>query len=48
MMRIGSFGLCRLARKDQALKLANTFHAFHGQLVAFIDMLSHGRSSAAF
>jgi hypothetical protein len=40
----GSFGAVHLygTKGDQALKLTDTYHAFRGQLVAFIEMLKTG------
>jgi hypothetical protein len=40
----GSFGAVHLygTKGDLALKLTDTYHAFRGQLVAFIDMLRTG------
>ncbi len=46
----GSFGAVHLygTKGDLALKLADTYHAFRGQLVAFIDMLQEGRRPLPF
>jgi len=40
----GSFGAAHLygTKGDKALKLTDTYHAFRGQLVAFIEMLKTG------
>lgn len=46
----GSFGAVHLygTKGDQALKLTDTYHAFRGQLVAFIDMLHTGERPLPF
>lgn len=46
----GSFGAVHLygTKGDLALKLTDTYHAFRGQLVAWIDMLSTGRRPLPF
>lgn len=46
----GSFGAVHLygTEGDQALKLTDTYHAFRGQLVAFIEMLRTGQRPVAF
>lgn len=46
----GSFGAVHLygTKGDLALKLADTYHAFRGQLVAFIDMLRSGTRPLPF
>ncbi|MBV6499942.1 MAG: Inositol 2-dehydrogenase/D-chiro-inositol 3-dehydrogenase [Prosthecobacter sp.] len=46
----GSFGAVHLygTKGEQALKLTDTYHAFRGQLVAWIDMLRTGRRPLPF
>jgi predicted dehydrogenase len=46
----GSFGAVHLygTKGDLALKLTDTYHAFRGQLVAFIDMLRTGERPLPF
>ena len=46
----GSFGAVHLygTKGDQALKLTDTYHAFRGQLVAFIEMLKTGTPPLPF
>jgi predicted dehydrogenase len=46
----GSFGAVHLygTRGDLALKLTDTYHAFRGQLVAFIEMLCTGQRPLPF
>lgn len=46
----GSFGAVHLygIKADLALKLTDTYHAFRGQLVAFIDMLRTGEPPLPF
>jgi predicted dehydrogenase len=46
----GSFGAVHLygTKADLALKLTDTYHAFRGQLVAFIDMLRTGKPPLPF
>ena len=46
----GSFGAVHLygTKADLALKLTDTYHAFRGQLVAFIDMLRTGKPPMHF
>jgi predicted dehydrogenase len=46
----GSFGAVHLygTKGQLALKLADTYHAFRAQLVAFIDFLRHGRPPLPF
>ena len=46
----GSFGAVHLygTKGDLALKLTDTYHAFRGQLVAFIDMLHTGERPLPF
>ncbi|MES2597362.1 MAG: Gfo/Idh/MocA family oxidoreductase [Verrucomicrobiota bacterium] len=46
----GSFGAVHLygTKGDLALKLTDTYHAFRGQLVAFIDMLRSGTPPLPF
>ena len=46
----GSFGAVHLygTRGQLALRLTDTYHAFRGQLVAFVDLLRSGRPPFAF
>ncbi|MBE2287655.1 MAG: hypothetical protein IAE77_29630 [Prosthecobacter sp.] len=46
----GSFGAVHLygTKGDLAVKLTDTYHAFRGQLVAFIDMLRTGERPLPF
>ncbi|WP_395748945.1 Gfo/Idh/MocA family protein [Prosthecobacter sp.] len=46
----GSFGAVHLhgTKGDLPLKLADTYHAFRGQLVAFIEMLQTGKAPLPF
>ncbi len=46
----GSFGAVHLygTKGDLSLKLTDTYHAFHGQLVAFIEMLRSGQRPLPF